>query len=167
MPFNQQVTFPCNLTLRTLGGSLRLFRKPAPEIELLHCRQHTWKDLSLAAGETRPLEVAGDLFHILADVEVPRGAALNFRIWGTTVTVTDHSLGCSSKPAPVASGLRNVEILVDRTSIETFANDGETSLSACFLPSDDRLAVECTQGPAAIRALRVFELESIWKRAGQ
>ena len=83
------------------------------------------------------------------------------------MTVTDQSVACNSKPAPVASGVRTVEILVDRTSIETFANDGEASLSACFLPSDDRLAVECTQGPATIRALRVFELESIWKRTGQ
>jgi levanase/fructan beta-fructosidase len=160
MPFNQQMTFPCDLTLRTLGGSLRLFRKPAPEIELLHRRQHTWKDLSLAAGETRPLEVAGDLFHILADVEVPRGTALNFRIRGATVTVTDRSVACSSKPAPVASGLRTVEILVDRTSIEVFANGGETSLSACCLPTDDRLEVECVEGSATMRTLRVFELES-------
>ena len=33
MPFNQQMTFPCDLTLRALGGSLRVFRKPVPEIE--------------------------------------------------------------------------------------------------------------------------------------
>ncbi|MGO9204384.1 MAG: LamG-like jellyroll fold domain-containing protein [Limisphaerales bacterium] len=167
MPFSQQMTFPCDLTLRALDRSMHLFRKPAREIELLHRRQHAWKDLSLVPGQTRPLEAAGDLFHILADVEVPRDAALNFRIRGATVTVTGRSVACNSKPAPVANGVRTVEILVDRTSIETFANDGEASLSACFLPSDDRLGVECTQGPATIRALRVFELESIWKRTGQ
>jgi sucrose-6-phosphate hydrolase SacC (GH32 family) len=161
MPFNQQMTFPCDLTLRTLGGSLRLFRKPAPEIGLLHRRQHAWKDLALAPGATRPLAVAGDLFHIQAEVDVPRGSALVFRIRGTPVTVTDHSVACNSQSAPVASGVRTVEILVDRTSIETFANDGETSLSACFLPTDDRLVVECAQGPATVRAVQLFELESI------
>jgi levanase/fructan beta-fructosidase len=161
MPFNQQMTFPCDLTLRTLGGSLRLYRKPVPEIGLLHRRQHAWKDLALAPGATRPLAVAGDLFHIQAEVEVPRGSALVFRIRGTPVTVTDQSVACNSQPAPVASGVRMLEILVDRTSIETFANDGETSLSACFLPTDDRLMLECAQGPATVRAVRVFELESI------
>ncbi|MCY2952885.1 MAG: hypothetical protein NTU53_13055, partial [Planctomycetota bacterium] len=135
MPFNQQMTFPCDLTLRTLGGSLRVFRKPATEIKRLHRRQHDWKDLSLAPGVSRPLEMAGELFHILADVEVPRGSTLTFRIRGTPVTVTDQSVACKSKPASVATSVRTVEILVDRTSIETFANDGETSVSACFLPA--------------------------------
>jgi fructan beta-fructosidase len=167
MPFNQQMTFPCDLTLRKVGGALRVFRKPVPEIQLLHRRQHTWQGLSLAPGTTRPLEVTGDVFHILADVEVPRGSVLTFRIRGTPVTVTDHSVACNSKPAPVAAGVRTVEILVDRTSIETFANDGEVSLSACFLPADDRLAVECGQGPVTVRALRVFELESIWNSASR
>jgi levanase/fructan beta-fructosidase len=165
MPFNQQMTFPCDLRLRALQGSLRVFRKPVPEIQMLHRRQHAWKYLCLAPGATQPLDVAGDLFHILAGVEVPRGSALTFHIRGTPLTVTDQSVACNSKPAPVPTGVRTVEILVDRTSIETFANDGETSVSACFLPADDRLVVECAQGPATVRSLQVFELESIWERA--
>jgi fructan beta-fructosidase len=162
MPFSQQMTFPCDLTLHRLGGSWRVFRRPVPEIRLLHRREHTWNDLSLAPGSPQPLPIAGDLFHILAEVEVPQGASLIFRVRGAPVTLTKQSVACHSKPASVESGVRTVEILVDRTSIETFANDGETSLSACFLPTDDRLSVECTQGPVTIRALQVFELESIW-----
>ena len=80
--------------------------------------------------------------------------------------MTNQSMACNCKPASMATGVGTVEILVDRTSIETFANDGETSLSACFLPTDDRLVVECAQGPATVRSLQVFELESIWERAG-
>ncbi len=167
MPFNQQMTFPCDLTLRSVGGSMRVFRKPVPEIHLLHRRLHDWKELALVPGAAQPLEVAGDLFRVLAEVQVPRGSTLTFRIRGTPVTVTDQSVACKSKPAQVAGGVRTVEILVDRTSIETFANDGETSLSACFLPADDRLAVECAQGPVTIRTLRIFELDSIWKGTGQ
>jgi hypothetical protein len=155
------------LRLRALEGSLRMFREPVHEIQLLHRRQHAWKDLSLTPCAARPLDVAGDLFHNLADVDVPRGSALTFRIRGMPLTVTDHSVACNSKPAPVPTGVRAVEILADRTSIETFANDGETSLSTCFLPTDNRLVVESAQGPATVRSLRVFELESIWEGAGR
>lgn len=163
MPFNQQMTFPCDLTLRRLGGSFRIFRKPAREIEQLHRQEHEWRNLSLAAGASQRLDVAGDLFHILAEVAVPRGASLSFRIRGTRVTVTDSSVACDSRPAAVAAGVRTVEILVDRTSIETFVNDGEASLSACFLPADDRIALECAGGPVKVSSLKAFELESIWK----
>ncbi len=52
-------------------------------------------------GVAQPLEAAGDLFHILADVEVPRGSALTFRIRGTPVIVTDQSVACNSKHAPL------------------------------------------------------------------
>ena len=62
-----------------------------------------------------------------------------------------------------SGAVKKLEILVDRTSIESFANEGEVSLSACFVPTDSGLAVECTRGSATIRSIEVFELESIWK----
>ena len=167
MPFNQQMSFPCNLTLHTLGDSLRLFRTPAPEIKRLHGKQHTWKNLALAPGVAQPLDVPGDLFHILADVDMPTGSTLAFHIRGASVIVTDHSVACNSRPAPVTTGVKTIEILVDRASIETFANDGETSLSGCFIPSDDHLSLECSHGPVTIRSLRVFELASAWKRTNR
>jgi fructan beta-fructosidase len=162
MPFNQQMTFPCDLTLRTLAGSLRVFRNPAREVERLHVKEHAWDDLTLAAGESRPLETSGDLFRIRAEVEVPEGSTLSFRIRGTPVTVTGRGLACKGDPAPVVGGVRSVEILVDRTSIEAFANGGEVSVSACFLPAGDRLEVAGDRGPSRVRSLRVSELRSAW-----
>ena len=38
MPFNQQMTFPCELTLRTTADGIRMFRKPVREIETIHQR---------------------------------------------------------------------------------------------------------------------------------
>ena len=163
MPFNQQVTFPCDMTLRDLNGSLRIFRNPVHEIELLHRKKHAWKDLNLKPGVARPLEVSGGLYRIRAEVDVPQGSELAFHIRGTSVVIADRSIACNSRPAPTAGGVRKVEILVDRASIESFANDGEVSVSTCFRPTSDSLAVECTKGSATIRSLEIFELESIWK----
>jgi hypothetical protein len=39
-----------------------------------------------------------------------------------------------------------------------FVNDGEVSLSACFLPTDDRLAVSAEGGANRVRPLRVTEI---------
>jgi sucrose-6-phosphate hydrolase SacC (GH32 family) len=163
MPFNQQMTFPCDLTLRTLNGSPHVFRRPVREIERLQTTMHNLRDVTLAAGQALPLKLSGDLFRILAEVEVPDGSTLTFQIRGTPVTITNGTVACKSKPAPVTGRVQSVEILVDRTSLETFANEGEVSVSACFLPADNRLGVASTGGPARIRFLRVFELKSIWK----
>jgi len=165
MPFNQQVSFPCDMTLRTVGTKLRIFRNPVPELAKLHGKEHSWNNLSLAAGVVRPLEVAGDLFHILAEVDIPKGAELEFRIRGTSVAVTEHSFAFNAKPVQSDSTVKRVEILVDRTSIESFVNGGELSYSACFRPFGGDLSVGCVKGSATVRSLVVFELESIWKDA--
>ncbi|MGA2705643.1 MAG: GH32 C-terminal domain-containing protein [Isosphaeraceae bacterium] len=164
MPFNQQMTFPCDMTLRTLNGSLRVFRQPVREIERLQGKEHSWSNLTLDPGVPMPLDVPGDLFRILAEVEIPGGSFLNFRIRGTPVTLTHQAAACKSDPAAVTGHVRSVEILVDRTSIETFVNEGQVSLSACFLPAGDRLEVASDRGPARIRSLRVFEIKSMWGR---
>ncbi|MGC8644335.1 MAG: GH32 C-terminal domain-containing protein, partial [Isosphaeraceae bacterium] len=167
MPFNQQMTFPCDLSLRTFHGALRVFRKPVREIDSLHGKEHCWNDLTLKPGEPRRLEAAGDLFRILADVEIPEGSSLTVRIRGTPVTLASQSVTCKSKPAPVTDPVKTVEILVDRTSIETFVNGGEVALSACYLPADDRLELTSDRGPARVRSLRIIELRSIWNGASQ
>ena len=56
MPFNQQMSFPVELTLRTLPVGVRLCREPVREIELLHDRTRTWSGGDLAA-------MAAEQFH--------------------------------------------------------------------------------------------------------
>jgi len=47
MPFNQQMTFPCDLTLRALNGELRVFRRPVREIERLQGKERSWSNLTM------------------------------------------------------------------------------------------------------------------------
>jgi hypothetical protein len=107
------------------------------------------------------------LYRILAEVEVPDHSSLTFRIRGTPVVVSGRAVVCRGAEAPVHGRVGKIEILADRTSIEAFANDGEASLSACFLPTEDRLELESERGPAKVRSLRVFELRTSWGRPGE
>ncbi len=163
MPFNQQMSFPCDLTLRTVDGAPRLFRNPAREVESLQAGETARADLILAAGASHELAPGGDSFRILAQVEIPDGSSLDFRIRGARVTLAARSVACGGKSAPVRGKVETVEILADRTSVEAFANRGEVTLSACFLPQGDRLEVVALGGPARIRSLRVIGLRSIWE----
>ncbi|MCY3556101.1 MAG: glycoside hydrolase family 32 protein [Gemmatimonadetes bacterium] len=53
MPFNQQMSFPVELTLRTLPDGVRLCREPVREIKLLYAGTRTWPagDLAAVAAE--------------------------------------------------------------------------------------------------------------------
>jgi sucrose-6-phosphate hydrolase SacC (GH32 family) len=61
----------------------------------------------------------------------------------------------------LADGVLRLRLLVDRTSIETFADDGRVALSGCFLPpaNNKSLEVFSERGAVTIRSLRVTELK--------
>ena len=58
-----------------------------------------------------------------------------------------------------------IRILVDRTSVEVFGNDGEVVIPCCFLPAemDQSLEMFAHGGAAQIISMRVFKLKSIWR----
>jgi len=44
-----------------------------------------------------------------------------------------------------------------------FANDGEASMSKCFLPTESGLSLKTTGGRAGIQRLKVINLKSAWR----
>jgi len=62
-------------------------------------------------------------------------------------------------------GIIQLEILVDRASIEIFANDGEVVLSSCFTPKegDNDLTLWTQGGELFVDEIEVYELKSAWK----
>ncbi|MHC4482240.1 MAG: glycoside hydrolase family 32 protein [Planctomycetota bacterium] len=170
MPFNQQLTFPCELILHNTPQGLRLCRKPVREIKLLRKRQHKWQNLTLKPGD-KPLEgITGELFEIRAEIEPPEAKEIGFRIRGIDVVynVKKQKVYCLGKDGPLRpiDGRVDLHLLVDRTSLEVFGNNGLLSMSSCMLPEDDNksLAVFCGGGQAKLLSLKVWELNSIWTR---
>jgi sucrose-6-phosphate hydrolase SacC (GH32 family) len=166
MPFNQQITFPRELTLRTTPAGPRLFRQPIREIETLHDDQQNWTNRTLNAGQTLRLAPAGDLFRVQAEVSIDEGATLTLNVRGTKVTFTRQTMSCDAKPVSLSDSLANFEVLADRTSIETFANGGEASMSKCFLPTESGLSIRATGGRVTLQRLRLFSLKSTFIGVG-
>lgn len=162
MPFNQQISFPCELTLHNTKDGLRIFRRPIPEISSLHDGEDVWTNRTLRADQTLPLEPAGQLFQIKAEVEISGEAKLVFKLRGAAVVLTAKTLESSNPPGRVAGQIHTVEILVDRTSIEAFANDGEISSTRFFLPGENGLSVKAEKGSARIKSLTIYPLKSAW-----
>ena len=168
MPFNQQMTFPCELTLRTTAEGIRMFRKPVREIETIHKRRHSWHNERLTSTNNLLDGIEDELFDIRAEIELGDARAVGFSVREENIhyDVNAHKLTCLEKSASLQpiDGRIVLQILVDRTSIEVFGNDGQLSMCSCFLPdmANRRLKIFASGGKARIISLEVNELQSAW-----
>jgi len=162
MPFSQMVSFPCELTLRTTPSGLRVFREPIREIAALHDGSFTYSARTLQAGQSLPLEPSGQLFHIRAKVSIAEGAKLVFTIRGESVVMTSKTIENGTSPAAVHGVIKTIEFLVDRTSIETYVNNGEVSSTRFVLPKENGLSVKAEGGTATIDEVTIYHLKSAW-----
>jgi fructan beta-fructosidase len=168
MPFNQQMAFPCELTLRTTIEGTRLFRQPVREIEGIHRQAHSWQDQRLTKEGNLLEGIRGELLDIRTEIELGNAAQVGFTIRGEKIqyNVAEAKLSCLEKSAslsPIDNRI-TLQILVDRTSIEVFGNDGRVSMCSCFLPDleNTNIAIYASGGEAEIISLDVYELRSAW-----
>lgn len=168
MPFNQQLSFPCDMKLRSFPEGLRICRLPAGEIESLYVKKHEWKDAAVKPGDNLLKGVAGELFDIQMQAAVGDAKALGIRYRGAAVVYSAEKKTLTSlgKEVPVEAidGRIALRILIDRTSFEVFANDGKVSMSSCYLPNPEKAGLELIAGGESpkILSLTVHELKSIW-----
>lgn len=170
MPFNQQMTVPRVLTLRTTPDGIRLFMEPVEELKKLRGREHRHADVALGAEPVKLDGVEGDLLDIEAVLELGEADAVGIDVRGHRIeySAAARELTALGSKAPLEpeDGRITLRILVDRTSIEVFANAGRVQMANLFLPDDDKrdLAVYATGGPAKAPSVAVWELRSIWHR---
>jgi sucrose-6-phosphate hydrolase SacC (GH32 family) len=170
MPFNQQMSFPVALTLHTTPEGIRLFREPVREIELLHKQVHAWHHVALEPGQRLIPETAGKLFDVRLEIELGNAVACGISVRGLDLVYDMHKqalsfLGKSASLSPV-EGRLSLQLLVDRTSLEVYANGGLVSMSFCLLPeaADHPLALYARGGTVRIITLHVHELHSAWPK---
>lgn len=164
MPFNQQISFPCELSLHSTPKGPRVHRRPIKELEKLQGKSASWAPKALLEGETLPLVSKGDLYRLKAEVDIPAGASLVFSLRGQSVVLSSNGISSGEAVGAVQDRVRNIEILLDRASIEAFVNDGELSTTRYALPKVEGLFLKADGGPVKIRSLTLWPLKSAWPK---
>jgi sucrose-6-phosphate hydrolase SacC (GH32 family) len=169
MPFNQQMSFPCELTLRSTPEGIRMFKWPVKEIE------RVYSHAGVSAGDAKAYNSGIVIPHELADIQFefkPEGESgfeLNVRGHPVTWSPTNKMLSAlgRSTPLPMVDGRVKLRALIDRASLELFGNDGAVTMSSCFLPRDNCLGTTLlVPGNASqLVHLRSHELKSAWPQA--
>jgi sucrose-6-phosphate hydrolase SacC (GH32 family) len=187
MPWNQMITFPVVLTLITTDEGIRMFAEPIEEVKKLHKKKHSFCDETIDGVKTLA-GIDGELFHIKAEFEV--GDADSFgliiREYNITYDAKENRIICTGPESdidperyegverfsePHDASLRPVdgkivlEILVDRTMIEVFPNNGRYyfPMGAYLVDRNPAIEVFSKGGKTQLNKLEIFELKSIWR----
>lgn len=168
MPFNQMMLFPVGLTLRATEEGPRMFAAPVREIERLQEPHRGWTDQKLAPRKDLLSGVKGDLFRIRVRFEPGQADRVVLDVRGIRIVYDAKArrLSCSDKTAPLSpqDGKIELDVLVDRTSIEIFANDGRLymPMGVKFADENRSLSFFCEGAAITVSSLEVFEIISAW-----
>lgn len=180
LPYNQQMAFPCELTLRTIGNDVRLFAWPIAEIKSLVTESDFRQDVPLRDGENllagkEPLDLA-DL-----EIEFDPGTAkqVAFQLSGASLMydaksgrLALRSVNEQGQPTDITvfenlqprDGTIKLRFLVDRLSVENYAFEGEQFFAAYFLPKQGNApdSICAAGGNAQVKKLEIRRLKSAW-----
>ncbi len=159
-PFNQMMTFPLELSLRSAGQGPALFARPAREIARLHRQHQQWEDVPLADLESAGRDLTGDAYHLRARL---RGSgSWRLRLRGVPLEYDadqkEVTLGQCRASLPL-DGPVSLEALVDRTSLEVFLDDGRLYFPlSVILPPPGEVPALAGEGEARLAPLEMWEL---------
>ena len=170
MPFNQQMTVPCQLTLQNTPDGPRLFATPIDELKSLRQTSGGFGETQVTPQQPLRYDARAELFDVELELAGTPHATATLTVRGIPVVFdfTRHQLSCRKVAAPlepIGERLR-LRVLVDRGSIEIFANDGRVAISVGATPNPSDGAVELTTkgGDLIVSSLSVWNLRSAWAK---
>ena len=190
-PWRGEHSIPRELELKRFPDGVRLVQEPIAELRILRGRHIRIQRRSLEAANRllKTKNTRGDTLEIVAEID-PRGAEeLGFKVrkGGSEETLvgvdTKHLTmfvdrsrsgvgldkrfpGRDAGPMRLAGGKSvKLHILVDRSSVEVFGNEGETVISETILPklSSDGIELYSNQGQARILKMDIWNLKSSYR----
>lgn len=193
MPFEQQMTFPTEITLRTTPDGLKAFRYPVPEIQNLYDKTMSLKRQTIK-GEKRLEELNEECYDMEFELDVTQTASFELVLRGVTLSYNsstgtlacggdpvsgtfpdqlvakregkdiDHRNNLGQAPLQPENGKIKLRILLDHNTVEIFGNDGEVVISSCFMPEDGPYTYAIrSEGSLGMKKADIHSLKSIWQ----
>ena len=166
MPWNQMMDFPVELTLHTTAEGLRLFAVPAREIASLHVGATRVEGVELPAAANPMAAAEGELLDVSAEFTMQGAAQVGLYVRGIPVLWSRGTLLCMGCSAPMGTvdGKVKLRVLVDRTSVEIFGNDGEVYMPVAVIAAEGCKGVEpFARGGKAVLKAEAQVMKSAWE----
>lgn len=167
-PFNQQMTIASDLTLRATPNGLRLHAEPVRELASLRSDSVMLPPGPLPTAAVAAGDVPGELLDAEIALRVTPDSLVTLELRGLSVTydAAKQELACGGKTAPLstANGQLRLRVLVDRGSIEVFANGGAVAMSIAGGPKAEarQWRLKAERGAVELLSGVIYSLKSIW-----
>lgn len=165
MPFNQCMSFPTTMELKTTNDGIRLYRWPVKEIEDLYIKSYRFKNLSAGKAVKKLAGINAELMDLSIDFEPVSSMKINLRGLDITYEKSSETITFrkSKLSAPAINGKVKLRVLLDRATIELFANEGAAVSTNYAVPVEDNLNISISaEGNLKINSLIINELKSSW-----
>ncbi|MBV9674262.1 MAG: GH32 C-terminal domain-containing protein, partial [Verrucomicrobia bacterium] len=188
-PWRSSMSIPRDVSLKPIDEKVQLIQTPIRELrELREGESYSSHDGLITAGTTA-LATHGKALEIIVEFQV--GTASQFGLKVRTGTGGEETLvgydapggevfvdrtnsgqssfsdlfaGRQTAPLSAKNGRVKLHIFVDWSSVEVFADDGQTVITDQIfpMPSSDGLALFANGGDAKLVSLHIWPLRSIW-----
>ena len=168
MPFNQCMSVPLELRLRSTTAGPRLSWQPVKELESLRTRSNAFPPGRLKVGDERLIDLTADAVEVRLDFAPAATGRVVLDVRGQRVVYDAASgqieAGGQKAPAPLIDGRQQLIVLLDRTTLEVFASDGLTymPLPAIAAADNHKLSLTAEAAPVQLLRLEVHELKTCW-----
>ena len=169
--FSQQMGFPTEMSLEKISGEYFLRSRLIPEIENLIETTDAYSDLELA---DTPVSLDVAAAPLLIRMRAKRNTSFELKIFGGTIRAnpshnelfvqTSTALKEPPRLSPLSVSGKETELtlLIDRCSLELFADDGKICLTERFV-CDFNLPYVAIAGEGRIQNIEINTLKSIWR----
>ena len=161
---NQQMSFPTTMELRTTPDGIKLFRWPIKEIESLYTKKHEFTNRPIEALASTLGGIKAELIDASIEFDPKETGNIEWTLRGLKVVYQADKQQFIYKdtalPAPPVNGKVKLRVLVDRGSIELFANEGAAVATHYALPDPENRSITLS-GNGNV-SLMINELKSSW-----
>lgn len=169
MPFNQQMSVPCDLTLRKTPDGARMFAEPVKELAGLIALKKNLGALTLREGVNTLEGTDGELLDAEVEFDLEGASEVGLTVRGQTLTynveASTLSIGKQVVKIKPVDGKLRLRMLVDRGSIEAYANRGAAviSLGAKLDETDRKVSLHARGKGVKATEVEVRVLKSAWE----
>lgn len=182
------MTLPRELSLISTEFGIRLVQQVVSEFDSIRKRSEKHQDLSVESNLPVPFNMLSPLMEVAVEFENDNASSFGIEIQGAENEMTvicydsgrnvlrvdrtnsgDNSFSESFATVQEAalqldSGKLKLQIIIDASSAEIFANDGKAAFTSLIFPANpyDKIQLYSNEGKVKVNSLVLTELDSIW-----